>query len=483
MKNKIVIVIILLLFTTTDAYSARVNFTFPLDNYNQNIDFWFNKKNENYNKIQIPINVEKKYFEEFKSGYFGEKSPWSQKGVTNILNDLSDKTRVHWDQFNEVLATYKVNILNPEENNSTLYGRNLRRLNIAWFNKLYSNINFEELRSTTFNSAQRAIAVKNIMLLSVPSDEAIFNNPINAGSGYPFNLANYSSANAGTPLYIVSTTKDKAWYFVITPVLNGWVKAEDIAFVSDHFINTWSKYAYKALAGIITSNLPVISNNKNFMFSALVGTVLPVYKQNTKAFTILVPTKNITGYAEIHYVNVSKNDATLIPIPVTMKNFSTIIRTLIGRSYGWGGMDFYNDCSQEIISVYNIFGILLPRNSYQMADKFAANNTDISSLSVENRSKAILENAIPFASFIYVPGHIMIYVGSYNTKYGKNTIMIYHDAWGLKPKSGPDVRYIIGQSTIFPIINNYEEVPLARSLIDKDTVVIVNLVPKTNNLK
>lgn len=481
MKKKIVSLIVIVLTNCTISCSKQLNYTFPLENYNQDINFWFNKNNKDYYKIQLPVNIQKKYFKEFQESYFGESSPWSQKGVYNILNNLSDKTRVHWDKFNEALESYKSKILNPNNTRDTLYGRNLRRLDINWFNKVYNNINFEELKSTSFDKAHRAIATRNIMLTEIPSDEPIFNDSKFAGSGYPFNLANYSSVNASTPLYIISTTKDKAWYFVATPVLNGWAKAEDIALVDDNFINTWKTYAYKNLAGITTSNLPIILN-KNFMFSALVGTVVPVYKENTTSLTVLVAAKNnSTGYAEIHYVDVSKNDATLIPLTVTMEHFSKIIKTLIGRSYGWGGMDFYNDCSQEIISIYNIFGIFLPRNSIEQSNKFDKNNIDISTLPLEERYKAITVNAVPFASFISIPGHIMMYIGTYNTKYGKDTVMVYNDIWGVKPKKAPDARYIIGQSVIFPILKRYKEFPNSRSLIDKDVVTIVNLIPRFTN--
>ena len=60
----------------------------------------------------------------------------------------------------------------------------------------------------------------------------------------------------------------------------------------------------------------------------------------------------------------------------------------------------------------------------------------------------IRENGIPFATFLGMRGHIMLYIGAMN-----DVIYVVHDIWGLRTlqKETQEGRKIIGKIVITPV--------------------------------
>ncbi len=67
----------------------------------------------------------------------------------------------------------------------------------------------------------------------------------------------------------------------------------------------------------------------------------------------------------------------------------------------------------------------------------------------------------------------MLYVGK--VKINNQIVpVIYEDAWGMSPKDR-SVRYIIGKSVFFPLMEHYPEVPVVVSPLDRDVFKMSNL--------
>jgi len=63
-------------------------------------------------------------------------------------------------------------------------------------------------------------------------------------------------------------------------------------------------------------------------------------------------------------------------------------------------------------------------------------------LTALQKERLIIERGTPFASLLYKPGHIMLYVGTYRGK-----AVVFHNLWGLKTQvKGKEGRYVIGRS-------------------------------------
>lgn len=97
-------------------------------------------------------------------------------------------------------------------------------------------------------------------------------------------------------------------------------------------------------------------------------------------------------------------------MPFTYSNVIRLADKTRGEIYGWGGMLGTRDCSALVMEIYRCFGIMLPRNTSDLAklpEKYAA---DVSSLSAEAKRETILSQ--PAGVILFFPGHVMIYYGS-----------------------------------------------------------------------
>ena len=111
----------------------------------------------------------------------------------------------------------------------------------------------------------------------------------------------------------------------------------------------------------------------------------------------------------------------------------------LNSPYGWGGSDGEQDCSGILGQIFNCFGIILPENSAQKI-KCGQITTMDRYEDINVKKQKIMENAVPGMSFIYLKGHIMLYIG-----YEQNEPYILHDVWGLSAfndDNEPTILYI-----------------------------------------
>ena len=155
-----------------------------------------------------------------------------------------------------------------------------------------------------------------------------------------------------------------------------------------------------------------------------------------------------------------------MPLTASRQNLVKIINQLKNRPYGWGGAFFFNDCSQEIKSIFTPFGIWLPRNSAQQARM--SSTLDLSKNNVDERIKLLKEKGRPLMTIIYIGGHVMLYIGN------NKDVVTYQNLWGLSPENH-NKRYVIGQSLFFPLLKYYPENPEVSSLASKTTFKLVFL--------
>lgn len=145
---------------------------------------------------------------------------------------------------------------------------------------------------------------------------------------------------------------------------------------------------------------------------------------------ILMPVKASDGHAVVQSSVFNPSNEAKMPLSATPPNFATIMKTLIGRPYGWGGMYFYNDCSAELKSLYTPFAIYLPRHS---SDQLTAGRQDDESHlgTVPERLDYLNKHGHPFMTVIYIGGHVMLYVGK--DKDYDNAPLTFQNVWGLAP--------------------------------------------------
>lgn len=434
-------------------------YDFPLTAYSQNANDYLSPNDENYNKALLNSEYQNAQLKQFYAHYYSTEpqglSPWSQPMVMSTLPLMKKIESELLDDFNN----------QTKANEDKHYAENFKEHDQAWWSKIRDNMDLYALALSEFKEENRAIAVANTYARALPDTAPDFFHASLPGQGFPFDNLQESAIWAGTPLYVFSVSKDKAWSLVLTP--DGyfcWVKTNDIAYASPEFIKHWQTAAQRQLIAVTQTETSIVDAQQQFQFTGYIGAIFPMLEQNSQQTTILIPVKNQLNQAIIKIGLINTNASSLMPLTATPKNLVKIINQLQNRPYGWGGAFFFNDCSQELKSIFTPFGIWLPRNSAQQAR--LSSTLDLSKNTVDERIRLLKEKGHPLMTIIYINGHVMLYLGTKDINENKATAITYQNVWGLSPESR-DKRYVIGQSLFFPLLKQYPETPDAGSLASK----------------
>lgn len=453
----------ILLCYSTSVFCADTWYAFPLANYEQKVDYWLDPTSSNYHKPLLDFKYQTQRFNQLKARYFGtaanDPSPWNTKYITSLLQESSSIFKAE----SGFLSTFdNTKITDPSQLN---YATNKLLLPTYWITEITTNIHLGQFSKPDYSKNNRAIAVDNIAVRILPTDDPAYNDEKIAGNGYPFDNLQASVIYPGTPLYIAGTTIDGKWLFVISPDVAGWVHAAGVAIATEDFIQHWQSAIALAMVGITQNNIGVRDETQRHLFNGYVGTILPAIPTATlgdNTLVALVPVKNNSQIAEIRQVRLSATQASILPIHATIANFARILKVMQLRQYGWGNSGLYNDCSSELKNIFALFGIYMQRNTKSMDN--AGKMTDLSPLSMQHRMAYLQKNAAPLFTVIHINGHVMLYVDKYTKSYKVDTTdtsknaypLVYQQAWGLS-NAKRTYRAIIGQSVFLPLLDSYVE--------------------------
>lgn len=427
---------------------------FPMNNYSQSIDKWISPQSDVINTPVMDRVAQKRNFSDLKSHYFGmnkdDQSPWNPYYILSILNG-------HDSVINDIDANIKEFL----GDDSVSYGENFRVNPRHWKESVKNNIEISV--DGIYHPSGRGITLRETLVRRLPTADPAYDDPREAGQGYPFDNLQDSSVRPGTPIYTIATSRDKNWKYIASPTVTGWVKSDDIANVDQQFIAQWRTLAAKELGAVIKEPVSV-HDGEQFYFIARPGTILPFSLDKTGDYQAAIPVRKSDGRVGIHWVTLKKDQFTAMPWKMTPANIGTLMKSMSGRPYGWGNYNFYNDCSAEIRSLMMPFGIFLPRNAAQQIQQSRV--VDLSKKSLNNRIKYLKDQGKPFTTLVYIEGHIMLYIGN-ATVNGEAVPMTYQNIWGLHPKDSSR-RSIIGGSVFFPILPFYPEQPDLESLAGKE---------------
>lgn len=364
------------------------------------------------NKRQIPLEIHTIIDKKFNRRFFG---PWRLK------SHLISLKSVDWT-FNSFKKRKG-------------YGENKQRLPENWVERLEENANLAAYP----NHVRKAITVANSNLRLLPTHKAHFTHFKDNGSGFPFDNIQNSAVAAGVPLLISHITKDGAWVLAETPFAYGWISIRDIAYAGPKFRSQYKKYSKYVAA--IKEEVAIKGLKGEFIFNSNIGMIFPRTKVTKGYYHVLVPQVSTKGYAYGKVARIPRYAARTKPLPLSHKNLTIVANELLDMPYGWGGMYHNRDCSAMVKDLFTPFGLWLPRNSASQA-KHGGIFIDLNSLTTDQKEAMILKNAKPYLTLIWLPGHIMLYVGEH-----EGQALVFHNIWGIRTT---DVlaRKIIGKSVI-----------------------------------
>lgn len=435
--------------------------------YDQNVDHWIDPTSADYDTPFLSMAQQQAHWSAFLARYFGngehDASPWNPKHIADRLyaDDGADIVDLQLRRIG--------NYDNAGKGSKTIgYGQNYLPHDARWIDDIERNMNLQQFaQAPRYTPNARAIATDALLVRELPTMDPSFYSHTLAGQGYPFDNLQISSVRPGTPLYVLGHSVDGAWDYVQTPDVQGWVLASGVGTVDDAFVSAWTHRPSNGWGVIVAASTAVGDTTGVFRFNATAGTLLPLAHVATSPadgasgqYTVLVPARDIEGRAVIREAQLTNAAIAPAPIAATPRHLALLIKSLIGRPYGWGNMNFYNDCSSELQSIFAAFGVWLPRHS--SAQMTAGDMTDLSADSPKQRLDYLIEHGKPMRTLIYIGGHVMLYLGN-TTRDGRTVPLVYQDIWGMRPADNSR-RSVIGGSVIFPLLLRVPEDPSLESL-------------------
>ena len=294
------------------------------------------------------------------------------------------------------------------------------------YEKWIKNANFAKLDTIH----RRGIVTRHTNVRALPTSSPFYHNPKKIGEGFPFDYNQNTTYYLNTPLYISHYSLDRKWAYVRGSTAYGWIKTSDMAVVDEHFIKKFKNNNY----AIVVRDNTKLFNGKKYLSLVKLGTIFPMTiittKDHKKKTAYLFAERDKKGEARVALATASKTGLLAKkPIAMTSKNVALIARQFYNEPYGWGGLMQTRDCSSFTKDFYAPFGIFLRRNSSKQARD--GDYCSIRGIPKEKKKKRIISKAKPFRSMLYVPGHIVLYLGQY-----KGEPVIMHTYWGARLKDG-----------------------------------------------
>ncbi|MGC9491018.1 MAG: SH3 domain-containing protein [Thermovirgaceae bacterium] len=362
----------------------------------------------------------------FRERFF---APWSRS------RPVHDKEAVMW--------AWKS--FTPED--PYLVGGNLRPPGEAWFAAMR-----EQARMDAYGSLnERAITVRKTDLRNFPTDEPLFRDPSLPGEGFPFDYLQQTTLKPGEPLFVSHLSKDGDWAFVESPQAAGWIDVRNMAFADADFIAKWMS---RPLAVAVREKITLTRSSGTFLFRTGIGGILPMEETSDSLWflSVLAPFRAPDGRAEFVAVDVSHEKFVPFPLECTPWNMASLMSQMEGEPYGWGGLFGYRDCSGTIRDLFVPFGIWLPRHSLNQAKR--GERIGLTGLTGEEKRKRILEEGVPFRTLLWMPGHVMLYLGTF-----RGEVVVFHTFWGIQTtEGGKEGRWVVGR-TAFTSLEPGRELP------------------------
>ena len=315
------------------------------------------------------------------------------------------------------------------------YGENLQALPEEWFEEMYEKGDYDAYG--TLN--KKAISLYYLNLRSFPTHKPVFKDPNRAGEGFPFDYLQNSGIHANEPLYVSHLSKDGEWAYVFTAYSTGWVPLRKISFLSSDVTRTWQDARQVEL---IDEFYSIKDLEGRFVLKSRIGMRLPLVSVESEHYIALAITVGRNNSAIYTKVKIPFHVGREGKMKFNEENLIHIADLMLQSNYGWGGLFQERDCSSTLRDLYAPFGVWLPRNSSEQSK--VGKVISLEDLSLEQKEEMILKEGIPFETFLYKKGHILLYLGVY-----RGEIAVLHNVWGVKTmKKGIEGRKIVGKTVI-----------------------------------
>jgi hypothetical protein len=349
----------------------------------------------------------------------------------------------NWER-EEILSLLKEDWENFGRTGEVRYGNNRIPLGEIFWNELRKNLNQDFIEKSC--RILFGYIVKRTDIRVFPTEERSMVTPYND----EFDRFQHSSISPGSPIAIYYSSKDKEWAYVQTPFIRGWVRLRDLAIAKEK--SEVKDYEEAKSRLLVTGNIVSVFGDpflRQPVFLAQMGDSFPLLsipggdKMTNGSYIIHIPSRENAGSLTFKkgYIH-SDEDVYRGFLPYTQENVAHQAFKMLDHPYGWGDMFGGRDCSRFIMDLFRTFGILMPRNSKEQA--MVGKDLGLMEKKPIKEKSEKLDQAVPLATTLRLPGHIMLYLGRDKGKH-----YVIHSIWGIQNygKSG-FVSYKIGKVVV-----------------------------------
>jgi hypothetical protein len=331
----------------------------------------------------------------------------------------------------EILSLLKEDWENFGRADEVRYGKNRIPLEEFFWNELKNNLNQDSIKE--MSRMPFGLIVKRTDIRVFPTDERSMSTPYQD----EFDRFQHSSISSGAPVGIYHFSKDKTWAYAQTPFIRGWVRTHDLAIAKKKGEAVEDGEAKDRL--VVTGNSIHVFGDPSLqppVILAQMGDSFPLLsisyggKITDLFYAIRIPSREDDGGLTFRKGYVRTDDVHRGFLPYTQENVARQAFKMLNHPYGWGDMFGGRDCSRFIMDLFGTFGILMPRNSKEQATL----GMDLGLLEGKpiREKRNILDQAIPLATLLRLPGHIMLYLGKDKGRY-----YAIHSIWGIQRSGRP----------------------------------------------
>ncbi len=283
----------------------------------------------------------------------------------------------------------------------------------------------------------------------------------------------------GTPVVIAHVSRDRKWWFVVSPLYTGWIERSAVAegtrddvFGYVHRTPTLTVTDAKVRT-VYTPGAPALSELELDMgtrvphLTAVPPTAVINGQLAYAAWPVQLPVRTEDGQLAFSPALIPRNaDVAREPLPLTRANILRQAFKFLGERYGWGHDYNGRDCSGFVSEVYRSMGVLMPRNTSDQARSPAFDRIAFDATTTPEQRAAALRR-LQIGDLVYVPGHVKMVIGR-----ERGEPWVIHDVQGVSVRNaqGALQRIPLNAVSVTPLL------PLrageAQAMTDRITAIV-----------
>ncbi|MFT6897211.1 MAG: cell wall-associated NlpC family hydrolase [Paraglaciecola sp.] len=334
------------------------------------------------------------------------------------------------------------------------------------FKDYTDNLNVQGVKED--NEVTYGLVTRRSSLRTFPTLDRV----LNKGMDLDLDRFQESGVFPGEAVAVLHSSKDGKWLLVQNYNYLAWMQQDDIAIGNKQTIQTYLDHQDFLLvtgAKVLTSYVPNEPEISQVQLDMGVKLALPssaeqhgeLYGQSTAgSYEVKLPVRNLDGSLSIKTALIGRTqDVHQGYLPFTPANVIAQAFKFLGERYGWGHDYNGRDCTGFVGEIFKTFGILMPRNSGQQGNGEYGTNFRFDKNSGAASKLALIEN-LQIGDLIYIPGHVMIYLGK-----EKGQPIVIHDVKGLAYWS-PEGQFYQG------VLNAVSVTPLIKLHLNETTTYV-----------